>query len=173
MPDHDQADAGATAADKRIWSGIEAVITSTTGNRVTVKSRPRVRIPPTPPKNRRMHFRILLFFRHRHLCGRDSKRATATPAHTVRWTVCEPAGESLPLRHQRNLFCLPQQKRFFLAFWAKNGQNTVKSGFGAVDQPLRSPIFCVQAPETGNNAGVLFAFLCSVKKEQKGVGGRT
>ena len=43
---------GATAADNCIWSGIEAVITSTTGNRVYVKSVPRVRIPPTPPKNR-------------------------------------------------------------------------------------------------------------------------
>ena len=32
-----------------IWSGIEAVITSTTGNRVAVLSGPRVRIPPTPP----------------------------------------------------------------------------------------------------------------------------
>ena len=75
--------------------------------------------------------------------------------------------------HQRNLFCLPRQKRFFLAFWGKNGQNTVKSGFGAGDQPLRSPIFCFQQPETAENAGVLFAFLCSAKKEQKGVGGRT
>ena len=33
-----------------IWSGIEAVITSTTGNRVAVLSGPRVRIPPTPPQ---------------------------------------------------------------------------------------------------------------------------
>ncbi len=78
-----------------------------------------------------------------------------------------------PGKRKCSCFCLPRQKRFFRAFWAKNGQNTVKSGFGAGDQPLRSPIFCVQAPETGNNAGVLFAFLCSVKKEQKGVGGGT
>ena len=35
-----------------MWSSIEVVITSTTGNRVTVKSRPRVRIPPTPPKQK-------------------------------------------------------------------------------------------------------------------------
>ena len=34
-----------------IWSGIEAVITSTTGNRVAVLSGPRVRIPPTPPSH--------------------------------------------------------------------------------------------------------------------------
>ena len=32
-----------------ICSGIEEVITSTTGNRVAVLSGPRVRIPPCPP----------------------------------------------------------------------------------------------------------------------------
>ena len=37
------------AAKKRICSGIEEVITSTTGNRVVVKSGTRVRIPPTAP----------------------------------------------------------------------------------------------------------------------------
>ena len=103
--------------------------------------------------------------------GRVFARRAAKRSERARDSICKK--ESAMLHHQRNLFCLPQQKRFFLAFWAKNGQNTVKSGFGAVDQPLRSPIFCVQAPETGNNAGVLFTFLCSVKKEQKGVGGRT
>ena len=46
-----------------------------------------------------------------------------------------------------------------------------KSGFDAVDWLLRSPIFCFQRQEQPENAGVLFAFLCSVKKEQKGVGG--
>ena len=73
--------------------------------------------------------------------------------------------------HQRNLFCLPRQKGFFLAFWGKNGLNMGKSGFDAVDWLLRSPIFCFQRQEQPENAGVLFAFLCSVKKEQKGVGG--
>ena len=33
-------------------SGIEVVITSTIGNRVAVKSGPRVRIPPAAPKNK-------------------------------------------------------------------------------------------------------------------------
>ena len=33
-----------------ICSGIEVVITSTTGNRVVVKSGTRVRIPPTAPE---------------------------------------------------------------------------------------------------------------------------
>ena len=33
-------------------SGIEVVITSTIGNRVAVKSGPRVRIPPTAPKGK-------------------------------------------------------------------------------------------------------------------------
>jgi uncharacterized cupin superfamily protein len=34
----------------RICSGIEVVITSTTGNRVVVKSGTRVQIPPTAPE---------------------------------------------------------------------------------------------------------------------------
>src|SRR5699024_10334310 len=37
-------------------SSIEEVITSTTGNRVTVKSRPRVRIPPASPANPWKHW---------------------------------------------------------------------------------------------------------------------
>ena len=49
----------------------------------------------------------------------------------------------------------------------------MKSGFGAVDRLLRSPIYCFQGSKTVKDAGVLFAFLCSVKKEQKGVGGKT
>ena len=39
----------AAAGQLHSWSSIEVVITSTTGNRVTVKSRPRVQIPPAPP----------------------------------------------------------------------------------------------------------------------------
>ena len=34
---------------KYLWSGIEAVITRTTRNRLTAKNRPWVRIPPAPP----------------------------------------------------------------------------------------------------------------------------
>ena len=45
-----------------IWSGIEAVITSTTGNRVAVLSGPRVRIPPTPPEVHRNFDRITVDF---------------------------------------------------------------------------------------------------------------
>src|SRR5699024_3874675 len=45
-------------------SGIEEVITSTIGNRVTAKNRPRVRIPPTPPKPRTLYVRGFPFFRH-------------------------------------------------------------------------------------------------------------
>ena len=73
-------------------------------------------------------------------------------------------------------FVYHDKRGFSLLFGRKTGkirQNKRKTGSGAEDRPRRSPIFCVQAPETGNNAGVLFAFLCSVKKEQKGVGGRT
>lgn len=43
-------------------SGIEEVITSTIGNRVTAKNRPRVRIPPTPPKPRTFYVRGFLSF---------------------------------------------------------------------------------------------------------------
>jgi hypothetical protein len=43
----------------------------------------------------------------------------------------------------------------------------MKSGFGAVDRLLRSPIFCFQQPETAENAGVLFAFLYSYKERTK------
>ena len=43
--------------------------------------------------------------------------------------------------HKRNLFCLPRQERFFLAFWAKYKANHRKMGFGAVDRLLRSPFF--------------------------------
>ena len=37
------------------------VITSTTGNRVAVKSGPRVRIPPTPPHGSKRHTACLLY----------------------------------------------------------------------------------------------------------------
>ena len=47
-----------------ICSGIEEVITSTTGNRVVVKSGTRVRIPPAPPKP--------FFFKSLHLNGAGS-----------------------------------------------------------------------------------------------------
>lgn len=43
--------------------------------------------------------------------------------------------------HKRNLFCLPRQERFFLAFRAKYRANNRKTGFGAVDWLLRSPFF--------------------------------
>ena len=52
------------------------------------------------------------------------------------------------LIHQRNLFCLLRQKRFFLAFGAKNWQNTVKSGSEAVNRLLQSPIFHIRATKT-------------------------
>ena len=45
-----------------MWSSIEVVITSTTGNRVAVKSGPRVRIPPTPPEPQSLIYQGLRFF---------------------------------------------------------------------------------------------------------------
>ena len=54
----------AVTQDKCIWSSIEVVITSTTGNRVAVLSGSRVRIPPTPPKetSETVWFRTFLVF---------------------------------------------------------------------------------------------------------------
>ena len=69
--------------------------------------------------------------------------------------------------HKRNVFCLPRQKAFLLAFRAKIGQNKGKSGFQAVDQPSGSPFFCFQDAKKVENAGVLFAFLCSAKNTKK------
>ena len=66
--------------------------------------------------------------------------------------------------HKRNLFCLPRQERFFLAFWAKYRANNRKTGFGAVNWLLRSSIFCFQRQKLPENTGVLFEFLCSIKK---------
>ncbi len=62
--------------------------------------------------------------------------------------------------HKRNLFCLPRQERVFLAFWAKNRANNRKTGFGAVDRLLRSPIFCFQRQKQSENAGVHIESLC-------------
>ena len=75
--------------------------------------------------------------------------------------------ESLSLRHEKSLFCLPRQERFFPAFRAKNKQIYAISGFGAVDRLLRSPIFCVQRRKRSQNAGVLFAVLCRCKERLK------
>ncbi len=75
----------------------------------------------------------------------------------------EPKGqgfESLAARHKRNLFCLPRQERFFLAFCAKYKANHRKMGFGAVDWLLKSPIFCFQRQKQSENAGVHIEFLC-------------
>ena len=52
-----------TGADT-IRSGIEEVITSTTGNRVAVMSGTRVRIPPTPPKTGAPAKRVRLFYKN-------------------------------------------------------------------------------------------------------------
>ena len=69
--------------------------------------------------------------------------------------------KSHPRNHKRNLFCLPRQERFFLAFWAKYRANNRKTGFGTVDRLLRSPIFCFQRQKQSENAGVQIEFLCS------------
>ena len=87
-----------------------------------------------------------------------------------RYTLC--LGVLLrALTNERNLFCLPEQKRFLLAFWSKIGQIEAKSGFKTVDQPSGSPIFSFQTEKMVKNGGVLFAFLFSVKKSKKRRGG--
>lgn len=70
-------------------------------------------------------------------------------------------------RHKRNVFCLPRQRAFLLAFQAKNGQKQAFSGSNAVNRLQRSPIFCYQNAKTVENAGILFAFLCSAKNTKK------
>ena len=75
------------------------------------------------------------------------------------------------LLHERTVFCLPRQKAFLFAFWAKIGQNIGISGFQAVNQPTRSPIFCFQDTKSVENAGVLFAFLYAAKNSKKIQGG--
>ena len=55
----------------------------------------------------------------------------------IHWQIFE----SYKWSHKRNLFCLPRQKGFFLAFWAKKGRNQANSGFKAVNRLQRSPIF--------------------------------
>lgn len=75
-------------------SGIEEVITSTIGNRVTAKNRPRVRIPPTPPKPRTFYVRGFPFFRHglpSNVTGMERNDA--------------PGGSSLFLAASTVLFC--------------------------------------------------------------------
>ena len=69
--------------------------------------------------------------------------------------------KSHPRNHKRNLFCLPRQERFFLAFWAKYRANIRKTGFGSVDWLLRSSIFCFQRQKQSENVGVQIEFLCS------------
>ena len=60
-------------------SGIEEVITSTIGNRVTAKNRPRVRIPPTPPKPRTFYVRgFPLLFPDIHAPGGSGFLAAST-----------------------------------------------------------------------------------------------
>ena len=86
----------------RIRSGIEVVITRTTRNRLAAKNRPWVRIPPAPPKTGRTHFRVLSVFWHGIYVGGIRKGRRRQPSQTVRWTVCEPAGESHPLRQRKN-----------------------------------------------------------------------
>ena len=75
--------------------------------------------------------------------------------------------DSCPLLHERNLFCLPRQERFFHAFRGKIALNIGKYRWnrgwnGRSD--CTSPCFLLFGGQTG---AILFAFLCSAKKLAK------
>ena len=71
------------------------------------------------------------------------------------------------LSHERNLFCLPRQERFFHAFRGKTALNIGKYRWnrgwnGRSD--CTSPCLLLFGGQTG---AILFAFLCSAKKLAK------
>ena len=90
------------AAKKRICSGIEEVITSTTGNRVVVKSGTRVRIPPTAPKKNELLSTKSSFFFY------PSRRLGISSPHKVRCISSAPLGLYLTTR-QRVFFLRPDE----------------------------------------------------------------
>ena len=69
----------------------------------------------------------------------------------------------LSTRAKEVFSCILGKKR------AKHREIGLRGGRSAAS----GPFFCFQQQEQPKNAGVLFAFLCSAKKEQKGVGGGT
>ena len=67
-----------------IWSGIEAVITSTTGNRVYVKSVPRVRISPAAPKRTPSCWVVFFFCIQRFEQGMSEAKKRPSGAFSAR-----------------------------------------------------------------------------------------
>ena len=63
-----------------------------------------------------------------------------------------PGFESPPFRHKRNLFCLPRQKGFFLAFLVKKRANIGKIGLSGGRSAVRKPFFSLQDAKTVKNA---------------------
>ena len=57
--------------------------------------------------------------------------------------------------------------RPFGVFRGFSGFLSLKTGFRAASQLFRSPFFCFPDAKTAKNAGVLFAFLSSVKESKK------
>ena len=82
----------------KIRKVIEAVITSTTGNRVVVKSGTRVRIPPTAPKKNELLSTKSSFFFY------PSRRLGISSPHKVRCISSAPLG----------LYLITRQRVFFL-----------------------------------------------------------
>ena len=62
------------------------VITGATGNRVTVKSRPRVQIPPAPPNTHRRLYNIaaVIFYCFSGVKGRAQQSQTAVKLNLFR-----------------------------------------------------------------------------------------
>ena len=86
----------------------------TIGNRVRVKSSSRVRIPPSPPETNIPHQPVgdVCFSPHG---GIRTEGTWQGAGGALQPEAARPqASESLLLRHQRNLFCLPMDKRGFL-----------------------------------------------------------
>ena len=98
-------------------------------------------------------------------------RGRSTRWHqTVRWTVCRQGRHGRKSRHphhERNLFCLPRQERFFLAFRGKIQQKQVKlaqnRGWNGWSDRA-SPCFLLFGGQTGV---ILFVFLRFAKKSVK------
>lgn len=66
----------------------------------------------------------------------------------------ETCFDSARLHLKKFLFCLPRQKRFFLIFGAKTGQNTEKAVVRAVIRTVLATVFAFQ----GQNAGCFLGF---------------
>lgn len=127
----------------------------------------------TPPRPPSAGMRIRNIDKKASLCyntERADKSALARRSHNTDGIWCNGntrdfdsrfAGSSPAIPAIKETSFVYQDKR---GFFLLSGQNTgliiEKSGFGAVDWLLRSPIFCFQLQKQSENAGVHIEFLC-------------